>query len=889
MAQNYEELSAERKALQAKGWLPKWYTSFGYQMFKSKYSYGGEEGVKGRWRTIAKTLSQYAPGDVSEWEDKFFNLMWNGWLSPASPVLANVGTDRGMPVSCSGQYVGDSVDSFYSNLRESALLSKYGFGCSGDFSDIRPRGSSISTGGKASGVVPVIEDFAIMTSKISQGGNRRGSTASYVTIDHGDFDELVDKLEAEPDGFNIGWIVNDDFIEKLKYGDAEANRRFSRALYVKLVTGKGYFFFKDKANRARPKMYKDLGLDIKASNLCVAPETVILTNKGYEVISELEGEDVVVWNGKEWSDVTVVKTGENQELITVKTHDGFELDCTPYHKFYVQKDYTSGKVVETRAQDLRPGDKLIKLETPVIAGDKTLDKAYINGFYSGDGCCVNGRSRIYLYGDKRKLRERFYDTYQHYVQENQDREYFYVSGLKHKFFVPSAEYDVNSRVAWFSGLLDSDGTVTTNGKSQTLQISSVQEGFLESVQLMLQTLGVQSKVVHMRNGGVFPLPANDGTGRDKDFYCKAVKRLLVNGMGIVKLKTLGLDVGRLNLNGHIPNRDAAGFVRVESVEFNGRRDDTYCFNEPKRHMGVFNGLLTGQCSEIMLHSSEQLSYSCILSSMNLEKYDEWKDTTAIFDSMVFLDCLCSYFIEVSEGVPGLEKVRKFTQLGRATGMGVMGFATYLQSKGIPYESLEAQFLNNEIFKKLYDETLRASQYLAQELGEPEWCKGYGVRNTHRTALAPTKSSSILMGGVSESVFPDPGMVFEQSSAAGGMQRINPNLYKIMIERGVYNKKTIDDIVQNLGSVQHVDWLSQDEKWVFKTAFEINQGVILRYASQRQKYLCQGQSLNFFFAEDEQHISEIFTKAFLDENILSIYYIYSRSGITVSGECVACHA
>ena len=562
MSQTYEQLSVERKKLQEEGSLPGWYSTLSWQMFKSKYAVEGELGVKGRFETIAKTLAVHAPKDGRNWEEEFFNVLWKGWLSPASPVLSNTGTTRGLNVSCSGGYVGDSVDSFYTALREQALLSKHGFGCSGVFSDIRPRGSFISGGGAASGVVPVIEDFATMTAKISQGGNRRGSTASYLDIEHGDFNELCDKLLAEPDGLNIGWILTDSFIKKLEEGDKEANERFSRTLYVKMVCGKGYYFKVDAANRARPQMYKDLNLDIKASNLC---------------------------------------------------------------------------------------------------------------------------------------------------------------------------------------------------------------------------------------------------------------------------------------------------------------------------------------SEIMLHSSEEYSFSCILSSMNLSKYDEWKDTDAIFVATVFLDCLCSDFIEKAKDIAGLEKVVAFTEKGRAIGLGVLGFATLLQKNRIPYESLDAQFLNDEIFSKLHDQSLEASKYLAEKLGEPDWCKGYGVRNTHRTALAPTKSTSILMGGVSESVFPDPGMAFEQSSAAGGMKRVCGELYKIMVERGVYNKKTIDDIIANLGSVQHVEWLSADEKWVFKTAFEIDQEVILRYASQRQKYICQGQSLNFFFAEDEEKISKVHTKALLDPNILSLYYVYSRSGVVVNNECLTCSA
>lgn len=268
MAKSFEELSAERKELQAKGLVPDWYSTQGYQMFDAKYSVAGEDSVRGRFATIASTLSKYMKGSEKEWEEKFFNLMWKGWLSPASPVLANTGTDRGLNISCSGGYVGDSIDSFYSSLHEQAVLSKWGFGCSGYFGDIRPRGSAISVGGKASGAVPVIEDFAVMASRVNQGSSRRGATASYLPIDHGDFDELANLLEHKPDGLNIGWNISDGFIAKLKSGDKEALRRFSRALYVKLVTGKGYFFFVDRANRRRPQVYKDLGLDIKATNLC---------------------------------------------------------------------------------------------------------------------------------------------------------------------------------------------------------------------------------------------------------------------------------------------------------------------------------------------------------------------------------------------------------------------------------------------------------------------------------------------------------------------------------------------------------------------------------------------------------------------------------------------
>lgn len=563
MTKSYDQLSNERKEGQAKGWFPEWYTTQAYQMFQAKYAVEGEEGLLGRHRTIASTLSKHMP-DPEYWERRFFEIMWNGWFSPASPVLANTGTDRGLMVSCSGQYIDDSIDSFYSNLREAAILSKLGFGCSGDFSDVRHRGADISVGGQASGPVPVIKDFATMASKVSQGSQRRGSFASYLDIEHPDFWELCELLEAEPDGLNIGWVVRDSWVDRLQEGDPDANDRFTQALHTKLVTGRGYFFKVDEANRHRPPMYIDLDLDIKATNLC---------------------------------------------------------------------------------------------------------------------------------------------------------------------------------------------------------------------------------------------------------------------------------------------------------------------------------------TEIMLHSSEDYTYTCVLSSMNLAKRDEWKGTDAVYVATVFLDCLVSEFLEKAAGIPGLEKAVDFTRKGRAVGLGVMGFSTYLQKNSVPFESFDAHLINMEVFKELHDESLRASQDLAKIHGEPEWCRGYGVRNTHRTALAPTKSTAQLMGGVSESTTPDPAMVFEMGSAAGGLKRISSEFYRLAKERGRYSKELVDDINQNIGSVQHLDWLSDHEKAVFKTAFEVDQEVILRLASTRQKYLCQGQSLNFFVSEDgdEKRIARLHSKALLDPNILSLYYVYSRSGVTISEECVACAA
>ena len=885
----FEELSQERKDLQAKGHLPPWFTTQGWQMFKEKYLYE-PDAVYGRHKTIAKTLVQYLPEYLREkFEPIFFDLMWSGKLSPATPVLANCGTDRGLTVSCSGQYIDDSIDSFYSNLHETAVLSQYAFGTSGGFSAVRPRGALISKGGTANGARVVIDDFFTATAKVSQAGNRRGSFAAYIDIEHEDFDECINDLFVNSDGKNYGWVIRDSFIERLVKDEPEAQRRFNEILYLKAIHGKGYFFFVDKANRHRPRMYKDLGLDIKASNLCVHGDTTILTDQGNLVIKDLENQNVNVWNGKQWSNTKVIKTNTNQELIEVTLNTGESIKCTPYHKFYVQESYSS-KPVEKRASELSVDDKLIKFNVEAIqGGNKTLDKAYQNGFFTGDGCSYKGKSIVYLYNDKKSLRHKFTDvTYEYSYKE---RIALHVDGLQDKFFIPNSDYSIKDRLDWLAGLMDADGTVVTNGTNEALQLASINPEFLRDLQQMLLTLGVRSKITLNKKACKTSMPKNDGTGDYALYDCKQIERILISSSSLYKLAQLGFKCERLQFTANKPQRNAEQFSRIESIEPVEGLHDTYCFNEPLEHKGVFNGILTGNCSEIMLHSSPEYTFSCILSSINLMKWDEIKDDDTIFNSTVFLDCVTSDFLAKSAGIRGLEKVRKFTEKGRAIGLGVMGLHTHMQHNNIAFDSMAGMTTSNLIFKRLREESLRASQWLAQELGEPEWCKGYGVRNTHRTAQAPTKSTALLMGGVSEGINPDPGMVFEASSSVGELTRITPVIYELMKQRGVYNTKTVRRIIDNVGSVQQEDWLTPHEKQVFKTAFEINQETILNMASARQNWLCQGQSLNFYFPEDgsEELLARLISLCFINENILSQYYIYSRSGVIVNDECLSCSA
>jgi ribonucleoside-diphosphate reductase alpha chain len=296
------------------------------------------------------------------------------------------------------------------------------------------------------------------------------------------------------------------------------------------------------------------------------------------------------------------------------------------------------------------------------------------------------------------------------------------------------------------------------------------------------------------------------------------------------------------------------------------------------------------CTEITLHSDEFHTFTCVLSSMNLSKYDEWKDTEAVQTAIIFLDCVAEEFIQQGRGIKGLERAVRFTESGRALGLGTLGFHTYLQQNMIDIESFEAHNLNQLIFKGIKQEAVKASKWLAKEKGEPKWCKGHGVRNTHLLAVAPNSSSALICGSVSQGIEPVYKNVFVQGSPAGEINRINPVLVDLMKSKGVYSDETINAIIKDNGSVQLVDWLTDEEKAVFKTSFEINQEVLVRLASARQRYICQAQSLNLFFPSDtpEEEISRVHKLAFKDKYIKSLYYLRSEAGVRgSSGECIAC--
>ena len=852
--------------------------------------------VEEKLNVICKYAASFYKDEVGL-KERFLEIFERGWCSLSSPIWANFGEDRGLPISCFSSFVPDDLDKIYGTLHEVAMMTKLGGGTSGYFGKLRPLGTPIKGGGISSGLMSFTELFDTTTKVVSQSGVRRGAFAAYIDIDHPEIEEF---LKVKDKGHSLQTIntavsVSDEWMKQMKDGDKEKRELWAKILKSRREKGIPYIFFSDTANRNKPQIYKDTNSTIHSSNLCVSPNTKILTKEGYQIIGDLEGETLEVWNGEEWSEVTVQKTGENQKLLRVKTDSGYELDCTEYHKFYIQKGYLRGtgknklEIIEKRANELKPGDKLIKFELPIIEhGDKELKFAYENGFYSGDGCLTEQGQRIYLYGDKKNLLSRFSSVETWIYQPNQDRIYGHSKSLKDKFFIPDSSYSIKSRLEWLSGYLDADGTVTNNNGSQSLQVACVEKEFLKEIQLMLQELGCDSKVSLARTEGEYLLPKNDGSGDLQTYTCQEVYRLLINGNSLYKLTTLGLKWHRLKWDMTKPNRECSHFIKIESVEELPDLSDTYCFNEPKKHLGMFNGILTGQCSEIFLPTSEMESFVCCLMSMNLSTYDEWKNTDAVRLAVMILDAVMSDFIKKTKNLPYMQRAHNFAVRHRALGLGVLGWHSLLQQKMIPFESFEAQQLNTSIFKYLKEKSYEASIELGEKYGYAPIFEGVETtdtkrRNTTLMAIAPTTSSSSILGQVSPSIEPYASNYFVAGLAKGSFSRKNTELEKLLESKGKNSEDVWKNIIQNQGSVQQLDFLSENEKKVFKTFQEISPLAIIQQAAARQSFIDQGQSVNLKIPSSMgiKDINTIHMEAW-ELGLKSLYY---QRGTSVAKEAV----
>jgi len=337
--------------------------------------------------------------------------------------------------------------------------------------------------------------------------------------------------------------------------------------------------------------------------------------------------------------------------------------------------------------------------------------------------------------------------------------------------------------------------------------------------------------------------------------------------------------------------------------------------EPYKHNGL-KVYMTNICSEITLHTDESHSFVCCLSSLNLAKYDEWKDTDLVYYSTFFLDGVLEEFIQKAKNMKGFENSVRSAEKGRALGLGVLGWHTYLQQRGVPFEGLQAQLETRKIFSHIKMESDRASRDMARIYGEPLWCRGFGVRNTHLRAIAPTVSNSKLSGNVSAGIEPWAANVFTEQSAKGTFIRKNPTLERLLKKIGANTKEVWDQILADGGSVQELAALEpwfyqrgklvhQDEldamidsvpvKDVFKTFKEINQLDLVIQAGLRQQYIDQAVSLNLAFPSEAtpKWINQVHMEAWR-QGVKTLYYMRTESVLrgdiaskAMNPDCLSC--
>lgn len=300
------------------------------------------------------------------------------------------------------------------------------------------------------------------------------------------------------------------------------------------------------------------------------------------------------------------------------------------------------------------------------------------------------------------------------------------------------------------------------------------------------------------------------------------------------------------------------------------------------------------CQECVLPADEEYTFSCVILNYNLELWDSWPEHLVQI-GQIMSDCNITEYLEtIDEMTPmdqqAMRKIRKFTEEFRSLGSGVLGFHTLLQKKRIVVGDMDSFIINKEIFSRLNRDSLEASKWLAEVVGEPEGCKGLGIRNATRLMMPPTKSTAEIMAGASEGIGLDTAMVFTKQSAGGEFFRINKVLLELMKERGQYNDDVVMRIAKNR-TVKGEGWLTAHEIKVFRNAFEIPMESHLQLCSQRQEDIDQGQSINLYFTSNdtEEYMSEIHKIAFEDENILALYYIYSMRGAgdVERAECEMC--
>ena len=765
-----------------------------------------------------------------------YDLLSTLHFTHATPTLFNSGTKKPQLSSCYLFSCEDNLEDIFKMISDVAKISKWAGGIGLSLSTIRSKGSMIKgTNGKSEGIIPLCKTLEMVGRYINQGGKRQGSISTYLEPWHADIYAFIelrkntgDENLRSRDLFLALWVP-DLFMKRVQedgdwtlmcpdeckglvdsYGEefeqlytsyekdnkgrktVKARDLWNHILENQIETGMPYISYKDTVNRK--SMQKQLGV-IRNSNLCVAPETMILTNEGYYPIQSLENKEVKVWNGFEFSDTTIYKTGENQSLVSVTFSNGSSLDCTPYHKFYIDNGGINADLV--KAEDLKQGMKLIDCKFPVITNCNEIDE---------------------------------------------------------KEEVPILACH-SVKLKWLEKLFDTIGFIDNNG----YQISSPDSTFIENVKYLLQTLGCNphSKVSSFSS-----------------IYC-----LQVSNPDMLFLTSLGFRTNLFKVSS-IQSENNSKSVYVNTVTNTGRTSDTYCFTEHKRGMGIFNGVLTGQCNEIALFSNKDNYAVCNLVSICLPRFVE--NGVFNFEKLQYVAGVATRNLNnvIDVNFYPTPETRKTNFANRPIGIGIQGQADVYCLLGLAYSSDEARLLSRRIFENIYYGSVQMSIQLAKEKGPYESYKDsphskgllqfdlhdnvnltldwtdikkemalYGIRNSLLTALMPTASTSQIMSN-NECFEPYTSNIYLRKTLAGEFTVVNQHLISDLQKLGLWNEKVYEEILYDNGSVQKVKSIPDHIKQIYKTAFELKMTDMLKQAVERGPFIDHMQSMNLFMAKPD---------------------------------------
>ena len=947
--------------MKAEGEAPYWLTEEGLKTLQGGYLLAGET-PREMYDRVAKAAARYkAPYTRHSWTHLFFDAMWKNWLCPASPVLSNMGTTRGLPISC---LTGDTW-------------------------------LNTPTGGIQ------IKDVTVGTKLLTHEGRYRSVTGVRSRRTAGDLYVMSVGTRTTPLRItgnhpvltNLGWVRVDELDPRVHYvatnHDIESTERLhllNMRPYVDYafteIDGRMVKLSTNKLARKRPKdglvnyvakvradvpvstdLAWALGLWCAEGSLTMNPSRV--PNGARITMGQDEEPTLTRWlsimteafgvNGKvSFSEATRENFAHGRTTRWANTN----VNGKPLGRFFQKEfgDNCKDKVLPQWLLDL-PKEHLRAFLDGLLEGDghykpngswsitlanpklllgvyticlklgvavslqmqakpssigKTKHVYVLRSIkedsiklarYNADSGIVFGKLR---YCPILRLEKLPYDAEVFDVQVEEDHSFSAAGVVVHNcnsihvddsvdnIFVKAHELAMLSKYGAGVGIYLGD----VRGRGTPIGENGASEGVIPWAKVYDSTIVSVSQGATRRGAGAIYLPVEHP---DVDEFISlrrptgdANRRCLNINHGITITDTFMQSL----VAGNVTNRrrwEEILRTRVETGEPYMMFVDTVNRANPAAYTKNSLSVKTSNiCSEITLHTDPDHSFVCCLSSLNLTRWEEWQGTELPSLAVHFLDGVMSEYIEKGSGVRGLENSIRSAVKGRAIGIGVLGWHSLLQKRGIAFDSMPAMMLNAQIFKRIWTNALEASESLAKTEGEPEWCKESGRRHTHLIAIAPTVSNSLIAGGQSAGIEPLAANVYHQKTAKGTFVRKNPQLETELIERGLDTPATWKSIVENEGSVQHLTALPEELRKVYLTAREINQHALVRQAAQRQRWVDQAQSLNLFFATnaDAQYIHDVHFAAW-QQKLKTLYYLRS-SGVLrgdlasrSSAECSAC--